>query len=54
MSLSTITTGIAMNAIAEITKPSKVASCSGRYENDAIASSEKRSMRAGVNFVSPA
>ena len=41
---STITTGIAMNASVEMMKPSSVASCSGRCENDEIASSEKRSI----------
>ena len=40
----TMTTGIAMNASVEITNPSSVASCSGRCENDEIASSENRSI----------
>ena len=51
---STITTGIAMNASVEIRKPSSVASCSGRCENDEIASSENRSIFVTVYFVSPA
>ena len=51
---STTTIGIAMKASVEITKPSSVASCSGRCENDEIASSEKRSIFDSVYFVSPA
>ncbi len=43
-----------MNATTEITKPSAVAICSGRYENDAIASNENRSIFPSVNFVFPA
>ena len=35
-------------------EPSTVAACSGTWENDEIASSEKRSMRRGVYLVSPA
>jgi hypothetical protein len=49
-----IAIGIARKATQEKMKPSTVASCRGRCENDEIASSEKRSMRRGVYFVSPA
>ena len=49
-----IATGMPRNAIAAKTKPSRVASCSGTYENDAIASNEKRSILRSENFVSPA
>ena len=43
-----------MNASVEITNPSSVASCSGRCENDEIASSENLSIFGIVYFVSPA
>ena len=43
-----------MNASEEIRKPRNVASCSGRCENEEIASSEKRSIFDTVYFVSPA
>ncbi len=43
-----------MNASVEIRKPSSVASCSGRSENDRIASVENRSIFVTVNLVSPA
>ena len=52
--LSPIATGMPRKAIAETAKPSAVATCSGTCENDEIASSEKRNMRRGVYFVSPA
>ncbi len=51
---STTTIGIAMKASVEIRKPSRVASCSGRCENDEMASSEKRSILETVYLVSPA
>ena len=37
-----------------MTKPSTVASCSGKYEKLEIASKEKRSILRSVNFVAPA
>ena len=43
-----------MNASVEIRKPSRVASCNGRSENDRIASSEKRTIFVSVYLVSPA
>ena len=43
-----------MKASVEMTNPSSVASCSGRCENDEIASSEKRSIFGIVYLVSPA
>ena len=49
-----IAIGIARKATQEKMKPSTVAACSGTCENEEIASSEKRSIRRGVYFVSPA
>jgi hypothetical protein len=49
-----ITSGIVSRATSDRRKPSTVASCNGRQENDVIASSEKRSILRSVNFVCPA
>ncbi len=52
--LNAIATGMPRNARPAKKKPSRVASCSGTYENEAIASNEKRSILRNENFVSPA
>ena len=48
------TTGMAMNATPAESRPAYVASCSGGWEKEAIASSEKRSILRTVYLVSPA
>ncbi len=49
-----ITTGIAMKASTEKRNPSSVASCSGLFEKEKIASNEKRIIRVSVYLVLPA